>query len=150
MPERPQLIRITAPGGEIVAGEWLSKAESVHHQLRPGLQPDYAAQMQRIFAGGAQMVVAADASRVLGLAVWRIYSDTFSGLKFYVDDLVTDEACRSQGVGRALIAWLGDEARRTGANAIALDSGTQRTSAHRFYFREGFIITSFNFKKQLT
>ncbi len=95
------------------------------------------------------MVVAIRGDRVLGLAVWRCYADTFNGLKLYIDDLVTDEACRSQGIGQTLIDSLGTEARRLGAGALVLDSGTHRTDAHRFYFREGFVITSFNFKKQL-
>lgn len=96
------------------------------------------------------MVVVTDGQKVLGLAVWRVFADTFSGLKFYVDDLVIDEASRSQGAGHKLVAWLEQEARTLGAGSITLDSGTQRTRAHRFYFREGFVITSFNFKKQLS
>jgi hypothetical protein len=30
---------------------------------------------------------------------------------------------------------------------MELDSGTHRTRAHKFYFREGFIIPSFAFRK---
>jgi hypothetical protein len=32
---------------------------------------------------------------------------------------------------------------------LALDSGTQRTDAHRFYFREGLVIPAFCFRKTL-
>jgi hypothetical protein len=34
-------------------------------------------------------------------------------------------------------------------DVLALDSGTQRTDAHRFYFREGMVIPSFCFRKNL-
>jgi hypothetical protein len=41
-------------------------------------------------------------------------------------------------------------ARCLGCDVVALDSGTQRTAAHRFYFREGFVIPSFCFRKSLS
>ena len=41
-------------------------------------------------------------------------------------------------------------ARLLGCDVVALDSGTQRTAAHRFYFREGFVIPSFCFRKSLS
>ncbi len=64
--------------------------------------------------------------------------------------LVTDDACRSQCVGHALIEYLGQVAKKLGANGLVLDSGTQRTQAHKFYFREGFVIPAFNFKKSFS
>ncbi|WP_417066685.1 GNAT family N-acetyltransferase [Niveibacterium terrae] len=148
--ETGKLIPVTDSSGSVIAGEWLLAAESVHRQLRPQLPDDYRFAMERVFAGGGRMVVLTDAQKVLGLAVWRVFADTFSGLKFYVDDLVIDEASRSLGAGHKLVTWLEQEARTLGAGSITLDSGTQRTRAHRFYFREGFVITSFNFKKQLS
>lgn len=40
---------------------------------------------------GGEMVVAARGDDVFGVAVFRCFKNTFNGLKFYVDDLVTDE-----------------------------------------------------------
>ena len=145
-----QIIAVTNDRHEIVEPLWLRRAETVHRQLRPHLPPDYAAKMRSVLAGGAGMTVAAEGESVRGVAVYRWHENTAEGRKFYIDDLVTDEALRSSGVGRALLAHLESEARRLACHAIVLDSGTQRTRAHRFYFREGFFITSFNFKKQLT
>ena len=143
------VIDVCDPFGEVVAPSWLFRAEAVHRQLRPGLPSDYGAKMRRVFAGGARMSVAALGEQVAGLAVWRVFENTFEGIKFYVDDLVTDQAHRSSGIGKALLASLEAEARKHGADALVLDSDTQRLQAHRFYCREGFVITSFNFKKQL-
>ena len=39
-------------------------------------------------------------------------------------------------------------ARDRGCGGIELDSGTHRTRAHKFYFREGFIVPSFAFRKE--
>ena len=67
----------------------------------------------------------------------------------YVDDLVTDEANRSSGAGMALLGHLQELAVARECEKLVLDSGTQRTRAHAFYFREGFAISSFHFVKPL-
>ena len=126
----------------------LARAEPVHRQLRPHLADNYAAIMAGIFADGGEMIVAVDhAGEVAGVAVYRCFRNTFSGMCFYVDDLVVDAARRSTGVGKMMLAWLEQEAARRGAKRLELESGTQRTQAHKFYFREGFVINAFSFKQ---
>ena len=126
----------------------LDSAEPVHRELRPHLADDYAATMAGIFADGGEMIVAMNsAGDVAGVAVYRCFRNTFSGVRFYVDDLVVDVSQRSSGVGKAMLAWLRQEAARRGANGLQLESGTQRTQAHKFYFREGFVINAFSFKQ---
>jgi GNAT superfamily N-acetyltransferase len=85
----------------------------------------------------------------LGLALYRVYENTYEDLRLYIDDLVSDEAHRSQGIGSQLLDWCANEARRLGCGFQVLDSGTWRTEAHRLYFRKGFSITSFHFTKPL-
>ncbi len=143
------IVEVFSEDGQVIGSQWLMRAESVHRQLRPHLPADYAGTMWRILED-ARMALATEGDEVLGLAVYRWYENTFDGLKFYIDDLVTDEARRSKGVGHALISHLEEIARNLGARAVALDSGTQRTQAHKFYFREGFVVPAFNFKKSLS
>jgi GNAT superfamily N-acetyltransferase len=68
------------------------------------------------------------------------------GKHIYVDDLVTINNRRSKGVGKAIVNWLSEYAETHECNEIHLDSGVQRFSAHRFYFREKFHICSYHFK----
>jgi GNAT superfamily N-acetyltransferase len=143
------MLEITDARGAIIARPWLERAEAVHRQLRTALPADYAAKMLRVFAGGGRMVVAVDGDVVEGLAVWRVHENTAVGVHLYVDDLVTDEQRRSCGVGHALMQWLEQRARELACVALVLDSGTQRTRAHRFYFREGLVVVCFNFSKDL-
>ncbi len=143
------LVEINDASGAVVTPEWLARAEPVHRQLRDRLPADYAGRLAQVFASGARMSLAAVGDTVRGLAVWRLVENTYEGRRLYVDDLVTDAGHRSQGVGRFLLAQLEARARGLGCDVIALDSGTQRTSAHRFYFREGFTIPSFCFRKSL-
>jgi len=144
-----RIVEVTDESGVIAAPGWLKKAEAVHRQLRTALPPEYEAKMKRVFAGGARMCVATDGADVAGVAVYRMYENTFYGKQLYVDDLVTDEARRSSGVGRALLGYLEQKARAAGFDSLTLDSGTQRLQAHKFYFREGMAVTSFHFMKKL-
>ena len=143
------IIEITDSNGAVIKPDWLARAERVHRQLRPNIPTDYAGRLQRMFAVGARMVVAADSEEVLGVAVWRLIENTYEGRRLYVDDLVTDEARRSDGVGKALLDFLEQRAQALGCVVLALDSGVQRAQAHKFYFREGMVITSFCFRKTL-
>ena len=144
-----RIVEVTDESGVIAAPGWLKKAEAVHRQLRTALPPQYEAKMKRVFAGGARMCVATDGADVAGVAVYRMYENTFYGKQLYVDDLVTDEARRSSGVGRTLLGYLEQKARAAGFDSLTLDSGTQRLQAHKFYFREGMAVTSFHFMKKL-
>ena len=144
-----RIVEITDGSGAVVAPDWFAKAEAVHRQLRTTLPSDYAGKMKRVFAGGARMCVGVDGADVTGVAVYRVYENTFQGRQLYVDDLVTDEKRRSTGVGRTLLSYLEQKARMADLENLALDSGTQRQQAHKFYFREGMVVTSFHFGKRL-
>jgi hypothetical protein len=127
----------------------LPRCEGVHRQLRPHLPADYAGRMREVLAGGAQMAVALVDGKPVGVTVFRILEKTFSGRELYCDDLVTDEAQRSTGVGAALVRYMERVGRERGCDTLALDSGTQRQRAHKFYFREGLPITAFHFSRPL-
>lgn len=143
------VVAVTDGDGMVVEPAWLTRAETVHRQLRGGLPADYAGRLRAVFANGARMSVATEGEDLRGIALWRVIENTYEGRRLYVDDLVSDEAHRSRGVGRVLLQHLERLARDMKCDVLALDSGTQRTDAHRFYFREGLVIPSFSFRKTL-
>ena len=144
------VVAVTDAHGAVVAPDLLAAAEPVHRQLRPHLPADYRRRMEEVFASGAEMAVAVEGGLVVGVAVFRVIEKTFSGRELYCDDLVTDEARRSEGAGRAMIAYMDRVARERGCDTLALDSGCQRQQAHRFYFREGLVIGAFHFTRKVT
>ena len=149
MPEQAlRIVQITGAQKQLLEPQWLAAAERVHRQLRPQLPADYADKMHRVFRDGGEMCLAVRDERVVGVAVFREFENTHIGRRFYVDDLVTDESERSTGAGRTLIEYLGKVARERGCPGLDLESGTHRTRAHRFYFREDFFITAFSFRKE--
>ena len=99
-----RIVQVTDPGREVAEPQWLFAAERVHRQLRPQLPADYSEKMRHVFRDGGEMCLAVRADRVVGVAVFRDFENTHAGRRFYVDDLVTDEAERSTGAGRALMA----------------------------------------------
>ena len=143
------VVPITDAEGAVINADMLVAAEGVHRQLRPHLPADYVSRMKAIFAGGAEMAVAIAGSQVVGITVFRVIEKTFTGRELYCDDLVTDERQRSTGVGHALIAYMEKVGRERQCDVLALDSGTQRQQAHKFYFREQMPITAFHFTKNL-
>ena len=95
--------------------------------------------MKQVFASGAEMAVAVRRrASVAGITVFRVLEKTFTGRELYCDDLVTDEQQRSSGVGARADRLHGAACAASAAcDTFALDSGTQRQQAHKFYFREG-------------
>jgi hypothetical protein len=146
-----EIIEITDDEGVLVAPDRLAKALPVHKQLRPQLEDlQYEIKMRRVFAQGGRMCVAVRGDSVVGLAVYRMYENTADGRLLYVDDLVTDDGQRSEGVGHALLQHLEQRARRHDREMISLDSGVHRARAHKFYFREEMAISSYHFRKLLS
>ena len=144
-----KVVAVSNEKGEVTDAQLLAAAERVHRQLRPHLE-DYRARMHEVLAGGAEMAVAVEGSEVRGITVFRIQERTHSGRELYCDDLVTDETRRSTGVGHALMEYMERICRERGCDTFALDSGTTRQRAHRFYFREAMTISSFHFTKKIS
>jgi GNAT superfamily N-acetyltransferase len=144
-----EVVAVTDARGAVVDPKMLAAAEAVHRQLRPQLPADYPKRMKEVFGSGAEMAVAVVEGHVAGITVFRIIEKTFTGRELYCDDLVTDEKRRSGGVGHALIAYMEKVGRERRCDMLALDSGTHRQQAHKFYFREQMPITAFHFSKKL-
>jgi GNAT superfamily N-acetyltransferase len=143
------VVEVTAGDGSVIDAAWLARAEPVHRQLRGGLPADYAGRLGAVFANGARMSVAAEGAAVRGVALWRVIENTYDGRRLFVDHGVPEAAHRSRGIGRRLLQHLERHARNLQCDVLALDSGTQRSDAHRFYFREGLVIPAFCFRKTL-
>ena len=122
----------------------------VMRQLRPHIAEEaYPGEVRKTLQSGGILLAAVRGERCVGCALYRIEHRLHTGRMAYVDDLVTDAAERSAGVGKALLGHVAEAARAAGASTLVLDSGVQRAAAHKFYFREGFSITGFNFKREL-
>jgi GNAT superfamily N-acetyltransferase len=122
----------------------------VLHELRPHLTLEsFAAVYAEGHPQGLRFSALYEDGRCVAVAGWRVVATTSVLRKLYVDDLVTTSSARSRGHGRRLLAVLTERARQAGCRAIDLDSGVQRTDAHRFYEREQMVRTSHHFARRL-
>jgi GNAT superfamily N-acetyltransferase len=124
---------------------------AVMQQLRPALGEDEFVARVRRYQGEQnwRLIYLEQDGAVAAVSGFRILDCLATGKTIYVDDLVTAESGRSKGHGETLMAWMEQCARDEGCESFALDSGTQRTRAHKFYFRLGLPIVSFRFMKKL-
>jgi GNAT superfamily N-acetyltransferase len=131
--------------------EQIAATHPVMRQLRPHIAPpDYLPTVRRMMETDRFRLAAALVDgRVRAVAGYRVMEMLYCGRILYVDDLVSDEAARSTGLGKALLDWLKAEGRRLGCAQIHLDSRVTRADAHRFYFREGVPILAFHFAADL-
>ena len=131
--------------------EAIAATFDVMRQLRPHLEAHaYVTQMRGLMQSeGLRLLVARVDGEVRALATYRVMTMLYCGRLLSIDDLVVDERVRSQGLGSQLLARLREEGRALGCNEIQLISRVTREQAHRFYFREGFGIECFHFRRRL-
>ena len=115
-------------------------------QLRPQYsQEQLIVQILKQQQNGYQIAYVEEEDTVICVAGFVISEKLAWGKSLYIDDLVTNQECRSRGAGKRILDWLKDYAHSQQCNQIHLDSGVQRFAAHRFYLREGFNIASHHF-----
>lgn len=128
------------------SGDEILACFPVMQQLRPHIEAsEFVASVQMQQSMGYKLVCIISDDTVVAVAGYRIGLNLAWGKHVYVDDLVTDFATRSQGLGQSLMQWLLDETRKQGCKQLHLDSGVQRIEAHRFYEREGMRFASKHF-----
>jgi GNAT superfamily N-acetyltransferase len=119
-------------------------------QLRPHLKKqDFVSVVRKQFGEGYRLAYIKRKKRVAAVAGFRVLHSLAWGHFCYVDDLVTNEPARSQGLGKELLDWLCKFARSEGCKRLELDSGVQRFAAHRFYLRHRMSISCHHFSLDL-
>lgn len=117
-------------------------------ELRPHVaERDFVSRVRRQEAAGYRLAYVVEGCEPVAVAGYRIGENLAWGRFLYVDDLVTRATHRSRGYGAALLSWLTTQAAEAGCQQVHLDSGLQRTDAHRFYERESMERASVHFRK---
>ncbi len=131
---------------EIEACFWLVR------QLRPDLASaeEFLARWRRQASAGYRLLALRQGAKPVALAGFRVQENFVHGTHLYVDDLVTDEECRSSGHGRVLLERLKAEGRARGCTKLVLDTPFSNTLGHRFYYRQGLLASALRFNVPLT
>lgn len=122
---------------------------AIMSQLRPHLEESqYVALIRELQQTENLCLVAVFAEDdCIAVAGYTIIRCLFNGgkPKMFVNDLVTDESRRGQGIGKFLLNFLKQKCRELQYIGIVLDSGMQRIDAHHFYEHEEFQKVAFHF-----
>jgi len=119
-------------------------------ELRPQFSPEeFVAKVRHLMAEERFELAYLDDDGIRAVAGFRMGDWLPTGKYLDVEDLVTAEAARSRGYGKALLHWLFDYAERHGCGSVRLVSATRRVDAHRFYEREGMAKVAWMFRKEL-
>ena len=131
--------------------EQILATRDVMRQLRPAIASEaYLPTVRRMMnSDNYQLAALLDHGRVRAVAGYRFMEMLYCGRVLYVDDLNTDDQCRSAGFGKLLMDWLKHQATAHGCAELHLDSGVQREQTHRFYFRERLTISAYHFRVRL-
>lgn len=91
----------------------------------------------------SQFVARDDDGRIVGVATLVVFRIP-TAMRAWIEDVITDEAARGQGVGEALTKAMLDRARELGCATVDLTSRPSREAANRLYQRVGFELRETN------
>ncbi len=104
---------------------------------------------QRNHGHGYRLLGLYQDQQLCALASYRLQENLVHGNYLYLEDLVTDQRLRSQGLGQHMLCALKQLARQQGLNKLVLDTLLSNTLAHRFYYRQGLLASALRFNQQL-
>jgi ribosomal protein S18 acetylase RimI-like enzyme len=108
-------------------------------QLSKSNPPPTGEQVVQMLASPAihQFLAHDDDGSIVGVATLAVFRIP-TGLRAWIEDVITDETARGQGVGEALTRAMLDRARSLGCVTVDLTSRDSREAANRLYQRIGF------------
>jgi ribosomal protein S18 acetylase RimI-like enzyme len=121
------------------AAELTSAFERLVPQLSRSNPPPAEAAVAELLASDAitQFVARDDIGTIVGVATLAVFRIP-TALRAWIEDVITDESARGQGIGEALTRAMLAHARQLGCTTVDLTSRPSREAANRLYQRVGF------------
>jgi len=85
----------------------------------------------------------------VALAGYRVEENLIHGRFIYVDDLVSAESARREGLGARMLDGVAAIGRELGLKRLVLDTAIDNVFAHRFYYRQGLLARALRFSREL-
>jgi ribosomal protein S18 acetylase RimI-like enzyme len=132
-------LAITVEEATSVSDELVDAFARLIPQLSRSNPPPTREELDEIVRSEASHVLVArdDSGNIVGsltLVIFRIPT----AVRAWIEDVITDEAARGQGVGDAMNRYALDMAAKAGAKTVDLTSRPSREAANRLYQRIGF------------
>lgn len=119
-------------------------------QTNPTLtKAEFNARLKKMLKQGYRCIAMGNDRYYVGICGFWWGTRLWCGDYIDLDNLVVDEKHRNKNIGKKLVAWVENEAKSLGCAQTGLDCYVTFNEAHRFYFREGYIIKGYHFIKPL-
>lgn len=113
--------------------QWV-QAFPVMKQLRTDItEQTYLNLLNEMRKEGYRLFAFSINEQIVSLAGFCIRTNFYHKRHVYIYDLITDSSHRSRGYGENLLRYIHHWSLENGAEIVELESGVQRTEAHRFY-----------------
>ena len=124
------------------------------HREKPGepLVEGYARAFEAIDADPNNVLIVGESAGALVATAQITFIPNLTqqgGMRAIVEGVRVSSACRSQGIGEKLMAYMTELARARGCVYVQLTTSKARVDAHRFYDRIGFVHSHLGFKRDL-
>lgn len=105
---------------------------------------------EMILNNNYKMVAGFHDEKMIAISGYWIARMLYCGRYLQASNLVVDKNFRGNGVGKKILNYLENKARKLGCDKMVLDSYSENKKSHSLYFGEDFYIRGFHFMKDLT
>lgn len=120
-------------------------------QLSPQLSMEQYRELLTIMVGRSYYQVAAyENGRCVGVSGYWLGAKLYSGKYLEIDNFIVEASSRHKGIGKLLVDWMVAEAKAQGCETVMLDAYVENFTAHKFYYRQGFVARGFHYLKKIS
>jgi GNAT superfamily N-acetyltransferase len=129
----------------------LKRCYPVMKELRPHLEyEDYITIYQESHKRDGYEIAAIECDGAIAAVMgYRVLFDYVRGKHIYIDDLVSTEAARSQGLGAELLTFAEGIAKESDCKVLRLCTGIENERGVKFYEKNGWSKRAFAYTKHI-
>ncbi|MCZ4318056.1 GNAT family N-acetyltransferase [Aequorivita viscosa] len=90
-----------------------------------------------------------DAEKLIGACGLWFQTRHYAGRSLEMDHVIIDDAYRGRGIGKMLIDFVTDCAKKKSCNWVELNSYVYNFPSHKFFYNQGFVAKGYHFVKEL-
>lgn len=90
-----------------------------------------------------------DAEKLIGICGLWFQTRHYAGKSVEMDHVIIDDAYRSHGIGKMMVEYISDYAKKKSCNWIELNSYVHNFPSHKFFYNQGFVAKGYHFVKEL-
>jgi GNAT superfamily N-acetyltransferase len=124
--------------------EMLAVFHVLAHMYPDMTYEEYASILPDRLSGGYRMLGVFDGDKCVCTGGFWVSFRFYCGKFIQLDNMVTLPEYRSKGVGKLVTDWIKETGKSEACERVLIDTYVENFEAHRFFFREGFIIRGYH------